>query len=303
MPQQQAIWLDDLPVALISVAGGNATRLKYVQPDHLGTPRVVIDPVRNVAIWEWSSKGEVFGDQAPANDPDGDGIPFELALRFPGQQATDASGMFYNYQREYDPVVGRYSQTDPIGLDGGLSVYGYVGGNPVSFVDPSGLQRARVPLGSYSRNSGEFGYGGYPFYEDYGVGGGGNSEALNSMAFMLQVTNLPDWMNPYGTNQLVLRALLNKAFEESSAERAVPSPERRRSGYSCICRANRDGRSERNCSIDDKEFAMGYGFSKVLSEAKKLAERDAKQKLGARSTHHIQCRCVNPKGEPVIPHG
>ncbi len=78
----------------------------------------MIDLVRNIAIWAWSSKSKEFGDQAPANDPDGDGVAFELALRFPGQQATDASGMFYNYQREYDPAVERYSQSDPIGLSG-----------------------------------------------------------------------------------------------------------------------------------------------------------------------------------------
>ena len=48
----------------------------------------MIDPVRNLSIWEWSSKSEVFGNQAPNGDPDGDGVVFELALRFPGQQAT-----------------------------------------------------------------------------------------------------------------------------------------------------------------------------------------------------------------------
>ena len=93
-------------------------------------------------IWEWSSKSEVFGDQAPANDPDGDGVAFELALRFPGQQATDASGMFYNYQREYDPAVGRYSQSDPIGLAGGISNYVYVNSSPVEISDPLGLFEA-----------------------------------------------------------------------------------------------------------------------------------------------------------------
>jgi len=137
--QQQAIWLDNYPVALINVAAAGVPELAYIQPDHLGTPRVVIDPVRDVAIWEWSNKSEVFGDQVPANDPDGDGVAFELALRFPGQQATDASGMFYNYQREYDPAVGRYSQSDPIGLAGGVSTYSYVGGRVLSSVDPLGL--------------------------------------------------------------------------------------------------------------------------------------------------------------------
>jgi len=137
--QQQAIWLDNYPVALINVPAAGVPELAYIQPDHLATPRVVIDPVRDVAIWEWSNKSEVFGDQIPSADPDGDGVAFELALRFPGQQATDASGMFYNYQREYDPAVGRYSQSDPIGLMGGISSYAYVNSGPVGISDPSGM--------------------------------------------------------------------------------------------------------------------------------------------------------------------
>ncbi|CAM4127957.1 RHS repeat-associated core domain-containing protein [Stenotrophomonas pavanii] len=138
--QQQAIWLDNYPVALLNVPVTGVPALAYVQPDHLGTPRVVIDPVRDVAIWEWSNKSEVFGNQIPSADPDGDGVAFELALRFPGQQATDASGLFYNYQREYDPAVGRYSQSDPIGLEGGVNTYAYVGSMPIALNDPHGLQ-------------------------------------------------------------------------------------------------------------------------------------------------------------------
>ncbi len=137
--QQQAIWLDNYPVALLNVPVTGVPALAYVQPDHLGTPRVVIDPVRNVSIWEWNNKSEVFGNQIPSADPDGDGVAFELALRFPGQQATDASGLFYNYQREYDPAMGRYSQSDPIGLNSGVSTYGYVISNPTRFTDPLGL--------------------------------------------------------------------------------------------------------------------------------------------------------------------
>ncbi len=128
-------------MALINVPSTGVPELAYIQPDHLGTPRVVIDPVRDVAVWEWSNKSEVFGDQAPANDPDGDGVAFELALRFPGQQATDASGLFYNYQREYDPSVGRYSQSDPIGLRGGVQTYAYTNSRPVDFIDPIGFLR------------------------------------------------------------------------------------------------------------------------------------------------------------------
>ncbi|UQA20699.1 RHS repeat-associated core domain-containing protein [Stenotrophomonas sp. NY11291] len=137
--QQQAIWLDNYPVALINVQSTGVPELAYVQPDHLGTPRVVIDPVRNVSIWEWSNKSEVFGNQIPNADPDGDGVAFELALRFPGQQATDASGLFYNYFRDYDPASARYVESDPVGLSAGVSTYGYVISNPARFTDPLGL--------------------------------------------------------------------------------------------------------------------------------------------------------------------
>jgi len=139
LPQQQAIWLDEYPIALIGAPSAGVPEVAYIQPDHLGTPRVVIDAMRDVAIWEWSNKGEAFGYQAPASDPDGDGVAFDLALRFPGQQATDASEMFYNYQREYDSSVGRYSQSDPIGLKGGVSTFAYVESSPLRSIDSTGL--------------------------------------------------------------------------------------------------------------------------------------------------------------------
>ncbi|HGM4744192.1 TPA: hypothetical protein ACKP7S_001448 [Stenotrophomonas maltophilia] len=78
------------------------------------------DPVRDVAIWDWSNKSEVFGNQIPSADPDGDGVAFELALRFPGQQATDASGLFYNYQRNTSLQWGCIRRVIALDYFGGL---------------------------------------------------------------------------------------------------------------------------------------------------------------------------------------
>ncbi|HCH0556510.1 TPA: DUF4329 domain-containing protein [Pseudomonas aeruginosa] len=136
-PVQQAIWMDDLPVGLRTAAAGIVS---YIEPDHLGSPRVVIDPVANVAIWKWDIKGEAFGATAPELDPDGNGTVFNLDMRFPGQRYDQYTGLNHNYFRDYDPGSGRYVQSDPTGLNGGISTYAYVGASPVDMTDPLGLK-------------------------------------------------------------------------------------------------------------------------------------------------------------------
>ncbi|MBD8698183.1 RHS repeat protein, partial [Stenotrophomonas sp. CFBP 13718] len=113
VPLQQVVWLENYPIAVFSESSAGVPALGYVQPDHLGTPRVIIDATRNVPVWEWALTGEAFGADAANEDPDGDGVAFGFALRFPGQQATPESGLNYNYQRDYDAGVGRYVQSDP----------------------------------------------------------------------------------------------------------------------------------------------------------------------------------------------
>ncbi|MCP4489669.1 MAG: RHS repeat-associated core domain-containing protein, partial [Gammaproteobacteria bacterium] len=83
-------------------------------------------------VWEWDS--EAFGNEAPMSY---DGT--EVNLRFPGQVYDVETGLYYNYFRYYDSSTGRYVQSDPIGLEGGINTYAYVEGNPVRFVDFFGL--------------------------------------------------------------------------------------------------------------------------------------------------------------------
>ncbi|KQZ56526.1 MULTISPECIES: RHS repeat-associated core domain-containing protein [unclassified Lysobacter] len=135
---QQAIWLDDLPVGLLAGAGANQ-KLHYIEPDHLGTPRAVIDRSRDVAIWTWALQGEAFGNSPPNQDPDLDSTNFVFDMRFPGQRYDAATGLNYNYFRDYDAGSGRYVQSDPIGLEAGTDTFGYVGGRPVSHTDKYGL--------------------------------------------------------------------------------------------------------------------------------------------------------------------
>ncbi len=88
-------------------------------------------------VWQWRSSA--FGEQAPDADPDGDGVLTTVNLRFPGQYFDGETGFYYNYFRYYDPATGRYIMSDPIGLQGGLNTYAYVGGDPIGFADPYGL--------------------------------------------------------------------------------------------------------------------------------------------------------------------
>ncbi|MDH1265677.1 RHS repeat-associated core domain-containing protein [Pseudomonas sp. GD03944] len=134
------IWLDNLPVAGISVTynaqGGIASSTPfYLHSDHLNTPRLATSQSQQ-NIWQWQS--DAFGvGQAVGS--------LNVNLRFPGQYFDQETGLHYNYFRDYDSETGRYVESDPIGLKGGLNTYGYVLGNPLKYVDPRGLAALTLP--------------------------------------------------------------------------------------------------------------------------------------------------------------
>ncbi|GAA5526198.1 hypothetical protein Maes01_02797 [Microbulbifer aestuariivivens] len=107
-----------------------------VGSDYLGTPKVMMDLSGNSV---WAQVMSPYGESQVHEDLDGDGNRVVLNLRFPGQYADQESGAYYNFFRDYDPSLGRYVQSDPIGLRGGLNTYAYVGGNPLMYTDPLGL--------------------------------------------------------------------------------------------------------------------------------------------------------------------
>ncbi len=153
----ETIWLDDRPVthytrpidAPISEQGNaalptNGLKAYSIHADHLGTPQVLTTTNGTIA---WKASYEPFGKTRQVT---GNGLNNSASivfnLRLPGQYFDAESGLYQNWNREYDPALGRYIQSDPIGLDGGINTYAYVGGNPLSFTDPQGLQ-ATIPMG------------------------------------------------------------------------------------------------------------------------------------------------------------
>jgi RHS repeat-associated protein len=127
---QEHIWLGNRPLA---VATPNA--IDYVTTDQINTPREITDQ-NKALVWSWSS--DPFGNGEPNDNPSGLGL-FTYNLRAPGQYADAETGHNYNYFRDYDPTTGRYIESDPIGLKGGVNNYSYVLGNSLRYIDPLGL--------------------------------------------------------------------------------------------------------------------------------------------------------------------
>ncbi|OYV75180.1 MAG: hypothetical protein B7Z74_01370, partial [Deltaproteobacteria bacterium 21-66-5] len=123
---REYIYLGSLPVAELGHG-----QIYYIHASHLGAPQKMTDARQRVV---WSRIAEPFGKTfSIIGDRD------LMNLRFPGQYHDAESGLNYNGFRSYDPALGRYTQSDPIGLLGGINTYAYVQGNPVNWVDPLGL--------------------------------------------------------------------------------------------------------------------------------------------------------------------
>ena len=125
--QRQYVYLGRMLIAVEEAAND---QWYFVHNDHLGTPKLVSDAQAKVI---WRGEAAAFGSTQSTGE-------LSFSFRFPGQTEDAATGYFYNYFRDYDPRLGRYLQSDPIGLSGGINTYGYAMSNSIVFVDPNGLR-------------------------------------------------------------------------------------------------------------------------------------------------------------------
>jgi RHS repeat-associated protein len=112
------------PLALVAQNGANQLELYWVHGNHLGVPLVTTN-----ALGQMVDPGTDF-----------------LRPGFPGQSQV-LSDLYYNRARDYDPVLGRYIQADPIGLLGDVNPYVYAGADPVNMIDPDGRRGLSLNIG------------------------------------------------------------------------------------------------------------------------------------------------------------
>lgn len=132
------VYLDIMPVAVLdygydSKGKLNKTKVYSIHTDRIGTPKAITNQNQETV---WSIEMDAFGETKSIDSQSG----FEFNLRFAGQYYDDETGYHYNYHRYYDPSIGRYLTSDPIGLNGGsFNTYSYVDNEVWRAVDPWGL--------------------------------------------------------------------------------------------------------------------------------------------------------------------
>lgn len=147
--KQEYLWVDNTPVAMLTITGDAlhaddtlfangfepdaslTSTVTYIHSDQLDSPRAVTS-TSGTTQWSWPWQSNPFGETAPTG-------AMTLNLRYPGQYYDQETGLNYNYFRDYEPQTGRYIESDPIGLAGGINTYTYVDENPFDGIDPTGL--------------------------------------------------------------------------------------------------------------------------------------------------------------------
>lgn len=181
------------PIAM--VRGG---ALNMIHTDFQGRPEIVTNASRSVV---WRATNTAFDRSVVADAIGG------LNLGFPGQYWDAESGLWYNRFRSYAPALGRYVESDPLGLVAGTNTYAYVGSNPVKRTDPSGL--ACNDLGCWNTPA-ELGYanaGNYGLYYQAACSGGDSYACAARVIATGEATSMTSGMGAMFTNGNLRQAL------------------------------------------------------------------------------------------------
>ncbi len=133
---REYVYLNGQPVVMLEHVGSTINKY-WIHNDHLGRPLVLTDAAGD-AVWQLLDS-DAFGNAADIDeDPDNDSTNLVFNLRLPGQYFDAETNLHYNYFRDYNPRIGRYVESDPIGIQGGVNTYLYALANPLRFLDSTG---------------------------------------------------------------------------------------------------------------------------------------------------------------------
>ena len=137
---REYVYVNGMQIALVDDTNTQDEATYFVHINEQGAPKKITDQQKLVV---WSAIYEPFGKVSTST------ATLQYNIRFLGQYEDSENGLYQNYFREYDSGVGRYMQSDPIGINGGLNTYGYAFQNPLLYVDPTGLHPSLFWLRPY----------------------------------------------------------------------------------------------------------------------------------------------------------
>jgi len=125
----------DQPICMIEVADSNT--VSYYHFDGLRSVVALSNSSgTTIQTYEYTVYGEVAAEDPNHPNP----------YLFTGRRFDRETGLYYYRARYYNPYIGRFLQTDPVGYSAGINLYSYCGNNPLGRVDPLGLTSISVPI-------------------------------------------------------------------------------------------------------------------------------------------------------------